>query len=81
MTGHDLWVDFQRMEDDGRLLARVSNARPGLTITAGRHLIVGCEDAEPAVAQVLTVSADGSIELQVLPDSVEGHLALGHSIG
>ena len=37
---YDLWVDFQRMQDDGRLLARAHNARAGLTITAGMHLLV-----------------------------------------
>ena len=26
----DLWVDFQRMQDDGRLLARSRNARRSL---------------------------------------------------
>ncbi len=70
---YDLWVDFQRMQDDGRLLARARNARPGLTITAGMHLVVGCEDARPAVARVLTVTAEGSLELQVLPGPVDLH--------
>jgi len=27
---YDLWVDFQRMQNDGRLLARARNARPDL---------------------------------------------------
>jgi hypothetical protein len=67
----DLWVDFQRMQDNGRLLARSRNARPGLTLVAGMHLVVGCEDAEPAVAQVLAVTADGSVELQVLDGPVD----------
>jgi hypothetical protein len=70
---YDLWVDFQRMKDDGHLLARARNARPGLTIIAGRYLVVGCEDARPAVARVLTVTADGSLELQVLPGPVDLH--------
>ena len=70
---YDLWVDFQRMHDDGRLLGRARNARPDLTITAGMHLVVGCEDARPAVARVLTVTAEGSLELQVLPGPVDLH--------
>jgi len=76
VTGFDLWVDFQRMEDDGRLFARARNTRPGLTLVAGMHLVVGCEDAEPAVARVLAVTADGSVELQVLPGTVEQHRSL-----
>ena len=70
---YDLWVDFQRMGDDGRLLAQARNARPGLTITAGMHLVVGCEDARPAVARVRTITAEGSLELQVLPGPVDLH--------
>jgi len=73
---YDLWVDFQRMQDDGRLLARARNARPGLTLTAGMYLVVGCEDARPAVARVLTVTAEGSLELQVLPGPVDQHRGL-----
>ncbi|MGH8973785.1 MAG: hypothetical protein ACRD0C_11350 [Acidimicrobiia bacterium] len=73
---YDLWVDFQRMQDDGRLLARARNARPDLTITAGMYLVVGCEDARPAVARVLAATAEGSLELQVLPGPVDQHRGL-----
>ena len=75
---YDIWVDFQRMQDDGRLLARARNARSGTAIVAGGHVLVGCEDAEPAVAQVLSVSADGAIELMVLPGAASDHLSLIH---
>jgi len=80
-VAYDIWVDFQRMQDDGRLLARARNARPGLTIVAGTYLLVGSEDADPAVAHVTSVTADGSIELHVLPGAASEHLALLHSIG
>jgi len=69
----DLWVDFQRMQDNRRLLARARNARPGITLVAGMYLVVGSEDAEPAVARVLTVTADGSVELEVLDGPVDQH--------
>lgn len=72
----DLWVDFQRMQDDGRLLARARNARSGLTLVAGSYIVVGSEDAEPAVAQVLTVTAEGSVELRVLPGTVAENRSL-----
>jgi hypothetical protein len=78
---YDMWVDFQRIQDDGRLLARTRNARPGLTITAGMYLLVGCEDAEPAVAQVASVTAEGSVELQVLPGAARDHSALLEGVG
>jgi hypothetical protein len=73
---YDLWVDFQRMQDNGRLLARSRNARQGLTLVAGMHLVVGCEDAQPAVARILAVTADGSVELQVLPGPIEQNRGL-----
>ena len=69
----DLEVDFMDMRDGGRLWARVEDARPGFVPVAGRYLTVGCEDAEPAVARVLSVNADGDIELEVLPGDVGSH--------
>ena len=73
MMHWDLWVDFQRMQDNRRLLARARNARPGLALVAGMYLVVGSEDAEPAVARVLAVTADGSVELEVLDGPVDQH--------
>ncbi len=35
--------------------------------------MVGCEDADPAVAKILSVDAAGAIEVQVLPGRVEDH--------
>ncbi len=72
-TEIDLEVDFMDMTDGRRLWARIEDARPGLVPAAGRHLTVGCDDAEPAVAKVLSVNADGDIELEVLPGTVESH--------
>jgi len=48
MSGYDLWVDFTRMADDGRLRTRQRNARPGFVPIVGTHVIVGCEDADSA---------------------------------
>jgi hypothetical protein len=36
-------------------------------------VIVGREDADPAVARILSVNAEGHIELEVLPGSVDSH--------
>lgn len=73
ITEIDLEVDFMDMTNGRRLWARLEDARPGFVPVAGRHVTVGCEDAEPAVARVLSVNADGDIELEVLPGSVESH--------
>lgn len=45
------------------------------------HLVVGCEDAEPAVARVVSVSDNGSLEVQVLPGPVAAHRVLVQDLG
>jgi hypothetical protein len=72
-TELDLEVDFMDMISSRLLWARVEDARPGFVAVAGNYITVGCEDAEPAVAKVLSVNADGDIELEVLPGDVESH--------
>jgi hypothetical protein len=39
-------------------------------------VVVGDEDADPRVARILMVDADGNLELEVLPGTVESHLDL-----
>lgn len=73
MTTYDLTVDFMDMTDDRRLWTRLEDARPGFVPIAGRHVVVGCDDADPAVAKILSVNADGHIELEVLPGPVDSH--------
>ena len=70
----DLEVDFMDTRDGRRLPCRaVGRLPPGFVPVAGHYLTVGCEDAEPAVARVLSVNADGDIELEVLPGEVGSH--------
>ena len=71
MDGYDLDVDFMDMTSGRRLWTRLQDARPGFVAIAGRHVVVGCEDADPAVARILSVNADGHIELEVLRGSVD----------
>ncbi len=73
MNDYDLAVDFMDMTNDRRLWTRLQDARPGFVPIAGRHVIVGCDDAEPAVARILSVNAEGHIELEVLGGSVDSH--------
>ncbi len=75
MGDYDLWVDFTRMLDDGRVLTNLRHARPGFAPVAGHHAIVGCEDARPAVAMILSVE-EAAIEVQVLPGTVEENRSL-----
>lgn len=73
MLDYDIAIDFMDMRDDGRVWARLADARPGLVPIAGRYVIVGCHDADPAVAKILRVDHEGHIELEVLPGDVESH--------
>ena len=76
MNEYDLAVDFMDMTKERRLWTRLQDARPGFVPIAGRYAIVGCEDAEPAVARILSVNAEGHIELEVLRGSVDAHREL-----
>jgi hypothetical protein len=73
---HQINVDFRDMTNDGRLWVRDADARPGVEIAVGRHVVVGDEDADPKVARIVSVDADGNVELEVLLGSVESHADL-----
>ena len=73
---YDLAVDFMGMTAARRLWTRMTDARDGFVPIAGRHVIVGCDDADPAVAQILSVDAEGRIELEVLRGPVDAHRGL-----
>jgi hypothetical protein len=70
---YEIAVDFMDMTNDRHLWARAADARPDLELSVGRHVVVGDEDADPKVARIVAVDADGNVELEVLPGSVESH--------
>jgi hypothetical protein len=72
----DIAVDFTDMTNGGRLCVRGCDARPGVEIAVGRHVVVGDDDADPKVARIVSVDADGNVELEVLPGAVESHADL-----
>lgn len=76
MTSWDLWVDFHRVDADGVTHAHVDDRAPGVEVREGRYLIVGDEDADPAVARVLSVRPDGVVLLRVLPGHADSHREL-----
>jgi hypothetical protein len=78
-----MWVDFARIYD-GLTHGDLEDAEPGVDVVAGGYLVVGDDDAEPAVAQVVKVEHDGVVLLRVLPGPAQTHLALlapSHSTG
>jgi hypothetical protein len=72
-TNYDIAVDFMDMTNDRRLWTRFADVRSGFVAVAGQYAIVGCDDAEPAVARIISVDIERGITLQVLDGSVEDH--------
>jgi hypothetical protein len=72
----DLEVDFMDMRADRRLWTRLADARPGFAAVAGAYVTVGNDDADCAVARILSTDAEGRIELEVLRGPVEAHANL-----
>ena len=48
----------------------------GFVPIVGSYAVVGDEDAEPRVAKLVGIGAEGIVELEVLPGSVASHAAL-----
>jgi hypothetical protein len=69
----DLWVDFHRVDAAGLTHAQVRDASPGVHLREGIFVVVGDEDADPAVAQVVDVGTDGVVLLRVLPGHADLH--------
>jgi len=72
----DLWIDFQAEDTDGLTPALVDQARPGIILEAGMHVLVGSDDSQLAVARVVSVESDGVVYTRALPGSASEHLHL-----
>ncbi len=70
-----MWVDFARVYS-GLTYGRLDDAAPETETAAGRYLIVGDDDADLVVAQVVEVKDDGAVLLRVLPGHAEQHATL-----
>jgi hypothetical protein len=67
----DLWIDFQSGDDEGLTRANTCNLRAGLTVTVGDVIVVGNEDAEPGVGEVVELGDRGFALVKVFPGTVE----------
>lgn len=72
----DLWVDYHRTDGDRLTHAVAEDVKPGVDLIVGSYLVVGNEEADPAVAQVVSVDARGIVLVRVLPGPAEEHLHL-----
>ncbi len=76
MAKWDLWLDYHRRDADGLTHGNVRNARPGATLVPGAYIVVGNEEADSAVAEVVRIDDDGVVLLRVLPGTVEDNRTL-----
>lgn len=74
----DLWVDFHRVDSFGLTHANLCHATLGARIEEGGFVVVGDDDADPGVAQVVEVRKDGVVLLRVLPGHADLHRELLH---
>lgn len=69
----ELRVDYLKTDGGGLTHTSTRNASPGVTLTAGAHVSVGNEDADPAVARNVSVDDDGVVLVVVLPGPVDAN--------
>lgn len=70
----DFTVDFTNVDSDGLTHASMRDAVRPDRVVVGAHLVVGDDDADPAVARVVDVNPDsGIVLLNVLPGHAEEH--------
>lgn len=72
----DLWIDFHHEDVDGYTHASVKDVVGDLLLRPGAHIVVGNEEADPAVAEVVAVEPDGVVLVRVLPGPADHHLHL-----
>lgn len=71
----DVWIDYHRCYDDGRTRIQQSYVETGIELLPGSFIVVGNEEAEPAVAEVVTIEPDGWVVIRVLPGPAEPSIA------
>jgi hypothetical protein len=69
----DLWIDYHTTEPSGLTPTLLEYATPGAIIEVGRYVLVGSEDAELAVAEIVEIDRDGVVMVRVLPGPAADH--------
>lgn len=68
----DLWVDYHRRDGDGLTHASTRYLEPGVVLRTGAYIVVGNEEADPAVAEVVRIN-EPTVLLRVLPGPADDH--------
>ena len=74
MSSWDLWLDYHRRDADGLTHGNVRNACPGSQLERGRYVVVGNEEADAAVSEIVRFEDNGVVLVRVIPGSVEDNL-------
>lgn len=68
----DLWVDYHRRDGDGLTHASTRYLEPGVELRPGAYILVGNEEAELAVAEVVSIK-EPIVLVRVLPGPADDH--------
>jgi hypothetical protein len=71
-----LSIDYHRTDAEGLTHGNIRNVVPGTKLVVGDHILVGNEEADPAVAEVVQVGPDGLVLVRVLLGPAAEHLHL-----
>jgi hypothetical protein len=69
----ELWVDDHQEYEPGVVTGHLRHARLPLDPHAGDYLVVGDDEVSPALAEVLSRDADGTLRLRMLPGRPDSH--------
>jgi hypothetical protein len=72
----DLWVDYHRTDGDGLTHASVKDLERPMPLEPGTYVVVGNEEADPGVAEVVQMDPDGVVLVRILPGPADDHLHL-----
>jgi hypothetical protein len=69
----DLWIDYGAREPSGLTPTLLRYASPDADIRVGGYVVVGAEDADLAVAEVVEIDDRGVVMVRVLPGPADDH--------
>ena len=67
----DRWIDYHRRDGDGLTHASVKDLSHGVSIVVGQLISVGNEEADPALAEMVSIDERGIVLVRVLPGTLE----------
>ena len=69
----DVWVDYHRRDGDGLTHASLKDLERPIDLRVGGYIVVGNEEADSAVAEVVSIDDRGILLLRVLPGPADDH--------